>query len=99
MRRLLLCSGVYGKRRGIESLRRFAAERRPDAILFAGGILSSERHMASHSSSDCGLTLEDQQFIRDFTRTLGDLAIFSAVRVCHWIPELVYTRTCRAGKL
>lgn len=79
MRRLLLCSGVYGKRRGIEALRCFAAERRPDAILFAGGILSLERHMASHSSSDCGLTLEDQQFIHDFTRTLGDLAIFSAV--------------------
>ena len=79
MRRLLLCSGVYGKRSGIEVLRRFAADRRPEAILFAGGVLSPERQMAPRASSPWGWTLEDERFLREFGAALGGLGVFSAV--------------------
>ena len=79
MKRLLLCSGVYGKTRSIEALRRFAAERRPEAILFAGGILDPERQMAPRGSSPWGLTLEDERFVLEFCAALEGLGVFSAV--------------------
>jgi hypothetical protein len=78
MRRFLLCSGVYGQRKGIEVLRRFALQRRPDAILFAGGILSPQRQAVSRSSQ-WGLTREDEQLVHDFFQALGELGTFSAV--------------------
>src|SRR5262249_34365419 len=37
MRRLLLACGVYDEPSGIACLRRLAADRRPEAVLFAGG--------------------------------------------------------------
>jgi hypothetical protein len=79
MRRLLLCSGAYGDNAGIEWLRRLAAERQPDAILFAGGILSPKREMVPRSSSPWGLTMEDERFLRTFFATLGGLGAFAAV--------------------
>jgi len=82
MRRLLLCSGIYGKKSAIEGLRRFAADRRPDAILFAGGILSPERQTVPCSTSPWGLTPEDERFAFEFGAALGALGVFSAV-----IPE------------
>jgi hypothetical protein len=79
MRRLLLCSGVYGERRSIESLQKFVADQRPEAILFAGGILSTQRKMAPYGSSPWGVTLEDEPFLHEFARALGGLGVFSAV--------------------
>jgi hypothetical protein len=79
MRRLLLCSGVDGKRHSIERLRRIAAERRPEAVLFAGGILNPERQMAPRGVSPWGLTPEDERFAHEFGAALGGLGIFSAV--------------------
>jgi len=79
MNRLLLCSGVYGNRRGIEGLCRFAAERRPEAILFAGGILSPEREMVPCATSCWGVTPEDERFVHDFCAALGGLGVFCAV--------------------
>jgi hypothetical protein len=79
MKRLLLCSGVCGKRSGLECLHRFASEQRPEAILFAGGILSPERQMAPRASSPWGLTLEDERFLQEFGAALGRLGVFSAV--------------------
>jgi len=70
---------VYGKRRSLEALHRFAAERRPEAILFAGGILSPERQTVSRGSSTWGLTLEDERFVHEFFAALGGLGVFSAV--------------------
>jgi len=70
---------VYGKWHGIEGLRRFAAERRPEAILFAGGILSPERQIAPRGASSFGLTLEDERFVHEFGAALGGLGVFSAV--------------------
>jgi hypothetical protein len=79
MRRLLLCSGVYGKRSGLETLRRFAAERRPEAVLFAGGILSPDRLVVASATSPWGLTPEDERFLHEFGAALGGLGVFSAV--------------------
>src|SRR5262249_3153044 len=79
MRRLLLCSGVHGERRGIDALRRFATGRRPDAILFAGGVLSPQRQVAPWGSSPWRVTPEDEHFWHEFAAALGGLGIFSAV--------------------
>jgi hypothetical protein len=78
MRRFLLCSGVYGERASIERLRRFALQRRPEAILFAGGILSPKREVVPRLSP-WGLTLEDERFVHEFLEALGGLGIFCAV--------------------
>jgi hypothetical protein len=79
MKRLLLCSGVHGERRGIDSLLRFAAERRPETVLFAGGILSPQRQTAPWGSSPWGVTQEDQRFMHEFFVALGGLEVFCAV--------------------
>jgi hypothetical protein len=70
---------VYGKRSGLEVLCRFAAERRPEAILFAGGILSLGRPVASHSTCPWGLTREDERFVHEFGAALGGLGVFTAM--------------------
>ncbi len=79
MKRLLLCSGVCGKKSSLEALLRLAAEHRPEAILFAGGILCPERQMAPRASSPWGLTLEDERFVQEFGVALGGLGVFCAV--------------------
>jgi hypothetical protein len=79
MRRLLLCSGVYGARRGLDGLRSFAAERRPEAVLFAGGILNPQRQLAPRGGSPWGLSPEDERFVHEFGAALGGLGVFSAV--------------------
>jgi Icc-related predicted phosphoesterase len=78
MKRLLLCSGLYGKTNGIERLRQLAAERQPDAILFSGGILSPQRQVIERTTPWC-LTLEDERFVQAFFKALGSLGVFSAV--------------------
>jgi hypothetical protein len=78
MKRLLLCAGVDGQAGAIERLRQFASERKPDAILFAGGILSPQRDTAVRSTLWC-LTLEDERFVHGFFKVLSQLAPFSAV--------------------
>jgi hypothetical protein len=79
MRRLLLCCGVDGTTRGLAALRRFADERKPDAILFAGGMLSPQRAMTPYGSSAWGVTREDEQFLYDFAAALDGLGVFCAV--------------------
>jgi hypothetical protein len=74
-----LCSGVYGEKRSIESLQKFVADQRPQAILFAGGILSQQRKTVPYGSSPWGVTLEDERFVHEFGAALGGLKVFSAV--------------------
>jgi hypothetical protein len=78
IRRLLLCSGVHGSRDSLTWLRRAVRQRRPDALLFAGGILSLSR-----ADGDDGypwrLTLEDGKFIKEFFAALGELRVFTAI--------------------
>jgi hypothetical protein len=59
-------------------LRRFAAQRRPEAVLFAGGILGPERRVVPRASL-WGLTPEDEQFVHEFFDALGGLGVFCAV--------------------
>ena len=79
MRRLLLCCGICGKKSAVEGLCRLATERRPDAILFAGGILSCQRKSEARSVGLWALTQEDERFTLEFCAALGAVGIFSAV--------------------
>jgi hypothetical protein len=79
MKRLLLCSGVCGKKSAVEALCRFAAERRPEAILFAGGILCPERQTAPCGSNPFGLTPQDERFAHEFCAALDALGMFTAL--------------------
>jgi hypothetical protein len=78
MKRLLLCGGVCGQASSLEWLGRLAADRRPEAVLFAGGILSPQPEMAPRSSP-WGLTRQDERFVHEFFKALGGLRTFCAV--------------------
>jgi Icc-related predicted phosphoesterase len=100
MKRLLLCSGVYGKKAAIEGLRRLATDRRPEAILFAGGILSSQRRAVPCSTGLWGLTPEDERFAIEFGAALGALGVFSAViQEPNFVPEDQFCRLAMAVEL
>jgi Metallophosphoesterase, calcineurin superfamily len=59
-------------------LRRMVETHRPDGILFAGGVLSPSRTYEPKVTL-WGMTREDGIFVERFFRTLGELAVFSAV--------------------
>jgi Icc-related predicted phosphoesterase len=100
MRRFLLCSGVYGQKNSIDRLRRLARERRPEGILFAGGILGLNREMAPRSTCSSGLTTEDERFAHEFFGVLGELAPFSAVIPgVNFVPEDDFFRLGMAAEL
>jgi hypothetical protein len=99
MRRLLLCSGVYGDRGGLERLRRLARQRRPEGILFAGGVLSQERRTVPYETSPWGLAAEDEQFVREFWTVLGGLGVFSAlIPEPNFVPEDEFCRLSLAAE-
>jgi Icc-related predicted phosphoesterase len=78
IRKLLLCSGIYGNREALNWLTAAAEKRRPDAVLFAGGITEP-----SVREGDCNtpwsLTAAESRFVEEFFTTLGGLNIFTAV--------------------
>jgi Icc-related predicted phosphoesterase len=78
MNTLLLCSGIRGKQRGLDCLRRAVETRRPAGVLFAGGVLALERCYEA-KISNWGMTREDALFAERFFETLGELGVFSAV--------------------
>jgi hypothetical protein len=78
IRRILACCGVHGSRDALGWLRRAAERLRPDAVLFAGGILAPGRRSGTRSSP-WGLTTQDNRFVEEFFSTLGGLRAFSAV--------------------
>jgi hypothetical protein len=55
------------------------SQRRPDGILFAGGVLDRSRRYAPTARTEFGHTKEDIWFLTDFFSTLGQLGVFSAV--------------------
>jgi Icc-related predicted phosphoesterase len=79
MRRFLVCSGVHSRPRCLDWLRQVVARRRPDGVLFAGGVLDTARHYAPRTTTEWGLTDEDARFLEQFFETLGHLGVFSAV--------------------
>jgi hypothetical protein len=79
MRRFLVCSGVHGQIECLDWLERAVAQRLPDGILFAGGVLDRARRYAPTSTTEFGHTKADVNFLMDFFSTLGRLGVFSAV--------------------
>jgi Icc-related predicted phosphoesterase len=78
MRRFWICSGVDGRVESLERLRRAVEMRRPDAILFAGGILSPTR-LCAMKMVPWSLTEADAAFVETFFATLNSLGVFCAV--------------------
>jgi hypothetical protein len=62
----------------LNHLQRMMDSHRPDGILFAGGVLSPCRNYQPKTTL-WGMTREDGLFVELFFRTLGELAVFSAV--------------------
>jgi hypothetical protein len=79
MRRFLVCSGIYGQTEALTRLETLVRERRPDGLLFAGGVLARPREYAPASGSEFGYTKEEAVFVEHFFSTLGRLDIFSAI--------------------
>ncbi len=78
MHTLLLCSGVHGHGQALDRLRHLVETRRPNGILFAGGVLSPARYYEPKFTL-WGMTHEDARFLHRFFETLGGLGVFSAV--------------------
>ena len=78
MRRWLVCGGVDGKPEGLHRLRQAVARRRPDGVLFAGGVLSPRRAYVPRLTH-WDLAHADALFLNEFFETLGGLGTFAAV--------------------
>ncbi len=78
MRRFLLCAGVHGSPQALGRLRRVVNARRPDGVLFAGGIVSPDRRCAA-KVTPWSLAAEDSAFAEQFFTALGRLGVFCAV--------------------
>lgn len=79
MRRFLICAGACGQAGALEGLRHWAEARRPDGILFAGGILGRPRQYQARAATQWGMTREDALFLEKFFATLGGLRCFTAL--------------------
>jgi hypothetical protein len=79
MRHFLVCSGVYGRIESLGWLETVVAQRRPDGILFAGGVLERSRRYAPTTTTEFGHTKEAVSFLTQFFSALGRLGVFSAV--------------------
>jgi hypothetical protein len=79
MRTFLICSGIHGRLGALEWLRRTVERRRPDGILFAGGVLGPSRRYEPREGTEWGLTRPDALFVERFFATLGRLGRFAAV--------------------
>jgi predicted phosphodiesterase len=76
MKRFFVCGGLHGSETVLDELRQRVSERRPDGLLFAGGILAPEPTAAATRAE---LSHEDRLFVRHFFAVLGELDVFSAV--------------------
>ncbi len=79
MRRFLVCSGVHSRPKSLEWLRQAVAKRRPEGLLFAGGVLDRGRQYVAQTTTQWGLTHDDALFLEKFFETVGGLDIFSAI--------------------
>jgi Metallophosphoesterase, calcineurin superfamily len=78
MNTFLICGGTRGERVSLELLKRVVGDRRPDGVLFTGGVLDPRHDFEPHTMT-WDLTPADARFVEDFFRTLGGLGVFCAV--------------------
>jgi Metallophosphoesterase, calcineurin superfamily len=83
MRRFLLCAGVFGRPRCLGWLRQAIDIRRPDGVLFAGGVLDTGHHYGGWTKPD-ELGRNDAFFLERFLETLGGFGLFSAIIPGRW---------------
>jgi hypothetical protein len=79
MRRFIVCSGVHGRIESLEWLHEAVRQRRPDGVLFAGGVLDRERTYAPTSTTCWGHTRSDTTLLQGFFASLGGLGVFTAI--------------------
>jgi Icc-related predicted phosphoesterase len=78
MRRFLICANLECRPKSLDWLRRMVEMRRPDAILFAGGVLDAIRaHMPLPNKQR--MTHDEAVFVERFFQTLAGLKVYSAV--------------------
>lgn len=78
LRQLLLCANVHGNGKCLDWLRRTAQTRKPDAVVFAGGVLAPTRQYSGHVTP-WDMTAADARFLDEFFETLGNLRTFCAI--------------------
>jgi hypothetical protein len=78
MRRFVACSGVRGRSKALSWLRRLVEKRRPDGVLFAGGVLDRGWRCTT-DTAPCALTRDEAIFVEKFFQTVGGLGVFSAI--------------------
>ncbi len=78
MKRFLVCASVRGREKSLELLKETVQKRRPDAVLFAGGILDGPKQFAPHETA-VKLTRNEVLFVEKFYKSLGGLGVFAAV--------------------
>jgi Icc-related predicted phosphoesterase len=74
----LICGGMNGWEKSCDRLHHLVGQRRPDAILFAGGIIDP-LHQAGTRAIPLRLTRDDVLFCKRFFELLGQLEVFTAV--------------------
>jgi Icc-related predicted phosphoesterase len=79
MRRFLICAGLHGNATALEWLCHVARERKPDGLLFAGGVLGARRGYDIWDGTEWGMTHEDARFVEHFFHALGSLGSFVAL--------------------
>lgn len=73
MKRFLVCGNLQGGELALEGLGQLVRERRPDGLLFAGGILAPERLATGE------LSRNDAVFLQQFFAVVGELDVFTAL--------------------
>jgi hypothetical protein len=79
MRRFLIISGLNGHAEALSRLEVVVRNRRPDGVLFAGGVLPHGGEDAPQFETEGAYTREGSLLVERFFSTLGSLGVFSAV--------------------
>ena len=78
MQRFLIISGINDRAEALVQLQTVVRDRRPDGLLFAGGVLPHQGKDAVNFETEC-YTKEGTLFVERFFATLGSLGVFCAV--------------------
>jgi hypothetical protein len=78
MRQFLICGGMEGKDDSLRCLEALVGERRPDGVLFVGGILAPTAGEELRAGAD-GIPRDDALCYERFFETLGNLGVFAVL--------------------